>query len=135
MPTSLDESPVIEKTKELCQTILDQSDLHAPRQRITVFMADENSRAQYDSLVTKGQTLQQKQQMAVPLTSEEIADFEQQRETLLNNPVARGFLDAQEELRHVQESIRKYVARTLELGRVPDPEDFVSCGPGCGCSH
>jgi hypothetical protein len=69
------------------------------------------------------------------LSGEEITDFEQQRETLLNNPVARGFLDAQDELRQVQDSIRKYVTKTLEIGRVPEAEDFDSCGAGCSCGH
>jgi len=62
---------------------------------------------------------------------------EQHREALLNNPVARGFMDAQEELHQVQESIQQYVTKTLELGRVPSEEemDSGSCGHGCGCSH
>ena len=60
-----------------------------------------------------------------------------QREALLGNPVARGFLDAQEELNSIQESIQSHVAKTLELGRLPQPEDFEggSCGHGCGCHH
>jgi cell fate (sporulation/competence/biofilm development) regulator YlbF (YheA/YmcA/DUF963 family) len=82
-------------------------------------MADEQTRAQYDGLLTKGQALQQKQQQSMPLTGEEISDFEQHRDSLLKNPVASGFLDAQEELRQVQESIHKYVNKTLELGRLP----------------
>jgi cell fate (sporulation/competence/biofilm development) regulator YlbF (YheA/YmcA/DUF963 family) len=135
MPTLTEDNVVIQKTKELCQTILDQPDLQSARQRIDAFMADESSRAQYDGLVTKGQALQQKQQMATPLTSEEIADFEKHRETLLNNPVARGFLDAQEELHQVRDSVQKYVAKTLEIGRVPEPDDFSSCGHGCSCGH
>jgi len=100
-------------------------------------MGDEKTRAQYDGVMTKGQALQQKQQMSLPLTGEEISDFEQHREALLNNPVARGFMDAQEELHQVQESIQQYVTKTLELGRVPSEEemDSGSCGHGCGCSH
>ena len=75
--------------------------------------------------------------MSLPLTGEEISDFEQHREALLGNPVAKGFLDAQEELHQVQESIHKYVNKTLELGRLPNEEDFSdgSCGHGCGCHH
>jgi len=135
MPTLTEDNAVIQKTKELCQAILDQPDMQSARQRIDAFMADDNSRAQYDGLMTKGQALQQKQQMATPLTSEEIADFEKHRENLLNNPVARGFLDAQEELHEVRESVQKYVAKTLEIGRVPEPDDFSSCGHGCSCGH
>jgi hypothetical protein len=85
----------------------------------------------------KGQALQQKQQSATPLSNQEITEFEQHRESLMSNPVARGFIDAQEELREVQETISQYVSKTLELGRMPTDEDLSggSCGHGCGCHH
>src|SRR5438876_8651515 len=137
MEITIEESPVILKTKELCQAILDQPNMQSIRQRIDSFMGDENSRVQYDGLMLKGQALQQKQQMAMPLSGEEVADFEQHREALFNNPIARGFLDAQEELHQVQESIQSYVNKTLELGRLPTDEEINggSCGHGCGCHH
>jgi len=137
MQTMIEQTPVMLKTRELCQAIVDQPNMPSIRQRIDSFMGDEKTRAQYDGVMTKGQALQQKQQMSLPLTGEEISDFEQHREALLNNPVARGFMDAQEELHQVQESIQQYVTKTLELGRVPSEEemDSGSCGHGCGCSH
>ena len=135
METMIEETPVMQKTKELCQTILDQPNMQSIRQRVDAFMGDEQTRAQYDALMTKGQALQQKQQMSMPLSGEEITDFEQSREKLLGNSVARGFLDAQEELHQVQESIQKYITKTIELGRMPSDEEMSggSCGSGCGC--
>jgi cell fate (sporulation/competence/biofilm development) regulator YlbF (YheA/YmcA/DUF963 family) len=138
MQTTIEETPVIQKTKELCQAILDQPDMRSIRQRIDSFMGDEPTRALYDDLMSKGQALQQKQQMSLPLTGEEIADFEQHRDKLMANEVARGFMDAQQELHNVQESIQQYVSKTLELGRVPTEEelnDGGGCGHGCGCKH
>jgi len=137
MQTMTEESPVMLKTRELCQAILDQPDMQALRQRIGAFMADERTRSLYDGLMEKGQVLQDKQQRALPLTDAEIAEFEQHKTALLNNPVARGFLDAQEEMHHVQESIHNYVSKTLELGHVPTDEEINggSCGHGCGCHH
>jgi cell fate (sporulation/competence/biofilm development) regulator YlbF (YheA/YmcA/DUF963 family) len=138
MPTLTEESVVVQKTKELCQAILEQPNMNSIRQRVDAFMADEKTRAQYDGLMVKGQALQQKQQMSMPLTGDEITAFETEREALLNNPVARGFLDAQEELHQVQESIHQYVNKTLELGRMPTEEDISGggCGHGgCGCHH
>ena len=137
MQTTIEESPVTLKTKELCQTILDQPNIRSIRQRIDAFMGDEQTRNQYDDLLSKGQALQQKQQGAQPLSQQEIADFEQQREALLSNPVARAFLDAQEEMHDVQQSIHHYVTKTLELGRMPTEADLTSsCGHGgCGCGH
>src|ERR1035438_4817567 len=136
MAPTIEETAIARKTRELCQTILDEPSLQAVRQRIDTFMANDAVRAQYDDLVNKGQALQQKQQMSQTLTGEEISDFEQHRDTLLKNPVARGFLDAQQELHEVQESIQKYVSKTLELGRLPSEDELCSggCGDhGCGC--
>jgi cell fate (sporulation/competence/biofilm development) regulator YlbF (YheA/YmcA/DUF963 family) len=134
---TIEETQITQKTKELCQAILEEPNMRDIRQRIDAFMADDKTRAQYDGLVAKGQALQQKQQMSLPLSNEEINEFEKTRDNLLTNPVARGFLDAQEELHNVQESIQQYVSKTLELGRMPTEEDMGSggCGSGCGCHH
>ena len=137
MQTTIEETLVLQKTRELCQAILDQPNMQSIRQRIDAFTGDEKSRAQYENLVAKGQALQEKEQMSAPLSREEINDFEKQREAVFNNPVARNFLDAQEELQNVQTTIHQYVNKTLELGRMPTEEDLGggSCGHGCGCHH
>lgn len=132
-----EETVIVQKTKDLCQAILDQPNMRSIRQRIDTFMNDEKSKDQYDNLMARGQELQQKQQAAMQLSGEEISGFEKDREALLNNPVARGFLDAQEELHDVQETVQKYIHKTLELGRMPTDEDLNGggCGSGCGCHH
>ena len=137
MQTTTTESAILRKTKELCQAILDQPDTRSARRRIETFMLDEKARAQYEGVMTRGQALQEKQQRSVPLKGEEISAFEKDRDALLLNPVARGFLDAQEELHQVHASINHYVTKTLELGRMPTEADFDSgeCGHGCGCGH
>jgi cell fate (sporulation/competence/biofilm development) regulator YlbF (YheA/YmcA/DUF963 family) len=137
MQTTIEETGINQKTKELCQAILDEPSMLAIRQKIDAFMADDKARAQYDGLMEKGQSLQHKQQNSIQLSAEEIADFEKDRDALLGNPVARGFMDAQEEMHQVQESIQQHVSKTLELGRVPTEDDLGggSCGHGCGCHH
>ena len=135
--TQVDNGAVLEKTRELCETLLTEPSVNSIRQRIDTFMADDRSRSQYEAVMAKGQALHEKQHNSLPLSGEEITDFEKQREALLTNPVARGFLDAQEEMNALQEMIQKHVAKTLELGRLPSSEDFESgsCGSGCGCHH
>jgi cell fate (sporulation/competence/biofilm development) regulator YlbF (YheA/YmcA/DUF963 family) len=132
-----EESTIILKTKELCRTILDEPEYVALRKQVDAFMADEDAKNQYQSVLEKGDVLQQKQQTGMPLTGEEITEFESAREQLLANPVAKAFLDAQESMHRVQSSVSQYVAKTFELGRLPSEEDFNhgSCGSGCGCSH
>ena len=135
MPSTVEENAVLLKTKELCETILEQPKMKSIRQRINAFMGDTPTRSDYESLVNKGQALQQKQQASEQLTGEEIADFEEHRDRLLQNPVARAFLDAQEELHEVQKSVHHFVNKTLELGRLPTNEEVNggSCGGGCSC--
>jgi cell fate (sporulation/competence/biofilm development) regulator YlbF (YheA/YmcA/DUF963 family) len=140
MQTTTQESVITQKTRELCQTILDQPNMRSARERIQAFITDDKARAQYEGLMAKGQALQQKQQRSQQLSGDEISAFEKERDALLSNPVAREFLDAQEELHHVHQSINQYVSKTLELGRLPTEADFESsegggCGDGCGCGH
>ena len=129
------EDAVLQKTRELCQTIVDQPEFQALRSQVDAFLASEESKQQYQLVMEKGEALQQKQQMGMPLSNDEIAEFEKHRESLINNPIARAFLDAQQEMHKVQESVGQYVAKTFELGRMPSPDDFSSgsCGPSCGC--
>ena len=131
------EDAVLQKTIELCQAIVDQPEYRSLRRQVDAFFANDASKRQYQLVVERGEALQQKQQAGSPLSNDEIADFEKQRETLVNDPVARAFLDAQQEMHKVQESVGQYVSKTLELGRIPNPDDFPSesCGSGCGCHH
>jgi cell fate (sporulation/competence/biofilm development) regulator YlbF (YheA/YmcA/DUF963 family) len=137
MLTENEQAMVLEKTRELCTTILSQPNMGSIRKNIDAFLADDLARADYETLMEKGQALHEKQHRSLPLTGEEISDFEQHRDKVMNNPVARGFMDAQESLQEIQGSIQQHVTKALELGRMPTPEDFEhGCGSGsCGCKH
>lgn len=129
-----------EKARELCQTIVAQPQWTSIRTRIDAFLSDDATRGQFDAVNDKGRSLHEKQHTGQPLNGQEIADFEKQRDALLKNPVARGFLEAQDELHEIQHSVQKYISKTLQLGRVPTEsdlkEDEGGCGNGgCGCNH
>lgn len=132
------EDTIAQKTRELCQAILDHPDLRNARQSVDKFMADDRARSQYESVVQKGQALQHKQRQSEALTGAEIAAFEKEQEALMENAVARGFLDAQDQYHHIHESINRAVSKTLELGRMPTEAELEDggCGHGnCGCHH
>lgn len=124
-----------QKIEELCETILNQPEVKSIRQRIDAFNADTAAQKQYETLAERGEYLQHKQQQGAQLTDAEIAEFEKTREAFFANPVAKGFVDAQQQMHKMQDSVSKYVSKTLELGRVPAAEDMESgsCGSGCGC--
>jgi cell fate (sporulation/competence/biofilm development) regulator YlbF (YheA/YmcA/DUF963 family) len=132
MPTKIEE-----KTRELCQAIIDQPEMISIRKRIDTFLSDPGARGQYEAVMSQGQALQEKQARSEPLESAEIAGFEKHRDALMKNSIARGFLDAQEELHELQHLIQKSISKTIELGRIPTEGDFDngSCGHGCGCHH
>jgi len=126
---------VQQKTLELCQAIVEQPEFQEMRRQIDAFMRDESAKSQYQSVLEQGEMLQHKQQMGSPLSNDEIAAFEKDRDAFVKNPVARGFLDAQQQVQRVQESVGQLVAKTFELGRVPTDDDLAggNCGSGCGC--
>jgi cell fate (sporulation/competence/biofilm development) regulator YlbF (YheA/YmcA/DUF963 family) len=127
--------PVMAKTLELCETILSQPDFKTMKQDIEAFLADEKAKELYRVVAEKGEYLHHKQHQGVQLGDDEIAEYEQHRQALMGSAVARSFLDAQEQMREIQNTVTKYVTKTLEIGRVPGAEDFESCGSGCSCSH
>ena len=133
MATVTESSVITEKTRELCQTIVDQPEFQQIRSSIDAFLADEQARSQYQTVMEKGEQLQHKQRTGTALSNEEISDFESSRETLLGNPVARAFIDAQQQMHQVQSSVTQWVTKTFEIGRVPTEEDLASCGCGSGC--
>jgi len=132
-------STIIEtKARELCETIVAQPQWTSIRSRIDAFLSNDSARGQFDEVNRTGQSLHEKQHSGQPLDGQEVANFEQKRDALLKNPVARGFLEAQDELHEIQNSVQKYIHKTLQLGRVPTEADFKeegSCGDGCGCGH
>src|SRR5262245_40532837 len=119
MQTTIDDTGVIQKTRDLCQSIIDQPEFRQIRQRVEAFMADQAVKDLYQRVVEKGDALQQKQQFGVPMDNAEVAAFEQDREQLLNSSVAREFLEAQQQMHKIQESVMQFVGKTFELGRVP----------------
>ena len=62
MEVITDNTAVLQKTRELCQAILDQPDFPMIRRQVDAFLASEASKSQYQILVEKGEALQQKQQ-------------------------------------------------------------------------
>ncbi|MSU41251.1 MAG: YlbF family regulator [Pedosphaera sp.] len=136
MDTTLNLEPIAQQTNELCRAIIDQPEFVGLHKRIESFLSDEKLKFEYQTLNERGALLQQKQQYGVELKPEEVAEFETLRTEFLANPVAKGFLEAQEEVQQVQDRIHQHLAKAFELGRVPQSGDFDFCSDGfghCGC--
>ena len=100
-------------------------------------MTDEKLKYDYSMLNERGVLLQQKQQAGVEITEEEIVELDKLSQAFMANPVAKNFLEAQEEFQQVQNRINQVITKTFEIGRVPNQDDFDFCSDGfgdCGCS-
>ncbi len=128
--------PIFDKTVELCREILDHPKFSGMQETIQAFLNNADTRAAYENVIQLGDQLDQKQNNGTPLTQPEIDAYEAERDKLLADPIASEFLKVQREIHKVQETVNQYVAKTFELGRVPEDSDFEegSCGPSCGCS-
>jgi cell fate (sporulation/competence/biofilm development) regulator YlbF (YheA/YmcA/DUF963 family) len=130
-----EDSIVIAKTKELCTQIASDPSFIKLQESIAFFLNDDAARLQYQSVHEKGEELHHKQHAGVELGAVEIREFEAARDALFKNEVASDFLAAQRELENLQKEIGKYVAGTIELGRVPTSEDLSASGGGCCGGH
>jgi cell fate (sporulation/competence/biofilm development) regulator YlbF (YheA/YmcA/DUF963 family) len=138
MQTNIQNGELVrQKTRELCQAIVELPEFQSIRRCVESFMTDPEAQVQYQSLSEKGRQLHLKQEQGLPLDGEEIAAFDSERAAFFRNPVAKDFVDAQQRMQQTQEEVAQYVSKTFELGRVPSNEDFEggSCGHGCGCHH
>jgi cell fate (sporulation/competence/biofilm development) regulator YlbF (YheA/YmcA/DUF963 family) len=134
METQAKESPITQRTLELCQAIVDQSDFQVLKQKLDEFLSNELLKFEYQQVNGMGELLRMKQSQGLELKPEEITQFEALREKFLGDPVAQGFLDAQEQLQQLHEVVSRFLNKTFELGRRPDYEDVHdgSCRD-CGC--
>lgn len=131
-----DQSTVIRKTKELCEALLQEPEFQDLRLKVDQFMINDAVKEQYQDLSERSEYLQHKQDQGAELSEAEIKEYEAMRGRFLQNPIARGFLDAQKSIQELQETVNRYVSKTFELGRVPKADDLQgSCGEGCGCHH
>jgi len=125
------DSSVIAKTKELCAQIVAEPRFKELQGQVERFLDDDAARLQYQSVHERGEELHHKQHAGVELGAAEIREFEAARDALFKNEVATNFLNAQRELESIQQTVSKYVGMTLELGRVPEAEDFAEAEDGC----
>ena len=134
------DTPVIAKTKELCEALIAQDSYKALKAKFDAFVADQEAQLMYQALSEHQSRLVNKQEQGETLSEAEIQDFENKREQLLMHPVAGGFVEAQQGFEELRETVVNYVTKTFELGRLPTDEELKpkgGCcgggGGGCGC--
>src|ERR1700760_4738370 len=120
MQTLDPESGLIHRTRDLCQALVEQPDFVEIKGKLDAFLSDELLKFKFQQVNDLGNLLQMKQSQGLELKPDEIATFEQLRDELLGNPVAQGFLDAQQQMQQLHQMVDKFIDRTFELGRRPE---------------
>lgn len=137
------DTPVIAKTKELCEALIAQDSYKTLKSKFDAFVADQEAQLMYQALSEHQSRLVTKQEQGEPLTEAEIQEFENKREQLLLHPIAGGFVEAQQGFEDLRETVVRYVTKTFELGRLPTEDEVKpqgGCcggggGGGCGCGN
>mgnify|MGYP001793895028 FL=1 len=132
-------SAILDNTRELCPMILQSNEYQENVSKIQRFAKNEEAQAAYREFGELGETLQQKQQAGL-LTDEDVAGFDEKMAALKADPITGEFMEAEQTLNGMVAQISKTVGKTLELGRLPEPEDLEDSGccgggggGGCGC--
>jgi cell fate (sporulation/competence/biofilm development) regulator YlbF (YheA/YmcA/DUF963 family) len=132
--SSSTEADYMAKAKELCQSLLEDPNLKEVFSSIDSFMEDDEAKGLFSEMQTKGESLQMKQQSGVELTAGEVEEYNKIREKMLENDTANAFVQAQESIQSVHQTLGNWVSLVFENGRMPTDEEFAGhCGPRCGC--
>ncbi|MBI5772365.1 MAG: YlbF family regulator [Verrucomicrobia bacterium] len=132
--SSAAQSPhVLKQARELCRVLAAHAGFAETRRKFDEFMANAELRMRYHIAGERGRLLEMKQAGGLELTDQELAEYHAERDTLMQEPLVRGFQEAQAEMSRVQELLNRYLTLTYELGRAPTDEEVLghSCGPEC----
>ncbi len=128
-------SAILDKTRELCTLILQSSEYRDNVEKIDTFFNDKAAQAAYRDFSKLGERLHQKQHDG-ELSQADIDGYDAAETELRSNPVAAAFMDAEETLNGIVSQVSRLVGKSLELGRLPEPDELSGgcCNSGgCGC--
>lgn len=137
MTTLAPNSAILEKTRELCDLLLQSREYRESAAKIEAFFADESAQRAYRDFAELGERLHQRQQAGL-LNDADVAGYDAELQALKSDPVTGEFMAAEEMLNGIVRQISRHVGKTLELGRLPEPSDLEESGccnsGGCGCA-
>ena len=136
--TTLPEFATIEdKAREFCEFVVQDPGFAAARGKIDLFMENEEAKSAYRAWQEKGQQLHQMSHQGAQPSDEDVAEIEMLKATVMANPVAVDFAEAEDHMNSIFGSMVKILQKTLQNGEVPTAEELAEnecCGnSGCGC--
>lgn len=134
-------APTIEsRIQDLCEAIVADEEVRNARDQAEAFLADEDAVTLYREMATMGRALHRKSHDGEEPTAIEQRQFEDLQNRCDAHPAIVAFIEAQQILQGIAETVNGYVTKTLEKGHVPSEEEVWGksgggCGEGCGCHH
>ena len=127
-----------DKIQELCAAIVADEEVRTARENAEAFLADNDAVSLYRETSLLGRALHQKNQSGEEPSLADVRRFGELQDRCEAHPGIAAFIEAQQVLQGIAETVSGYVSRTLESGRVPTEEEVMGeggCGEGCGCHH
>lgn len=125
-----------EKTRELCQHLLDDPTFVSAQERIEAFESCEEAQELYHAWQTKTAELHHLHHQGRQPSQADIVEVERLKEAVMDNAVAFDFVEAEDSLNLIFSTVMKMVQKTLQNGRIPTEEELHEhgcCGGGsCG---
>jgi cell fate (sporulation/competence/biofilm development) regulator YlbF (YheA/YmcA/DUF963 family) len=125
-----------DKIQELCAAIVADEEVSTARANAEAFLADMDAVTLYRETSLLGRELHQKGHKGEEPTPAETRRFNELQDRSEAHPGIAAFIEAQQVLQGIAETVSNYVSKTLETGKVPTEEEAMGsggCGEGCGC--
>lgn len=125
-----------DKIQELCAAIVADEEVQAARESAEAFLADSDAVKLYRETSLLGRELHQKNHGGAEVSPMDQRRFGELQDRCEAHPGIAAFIEAQQVLQGIAETVSTYVSKTLESGRVPTEEEMAGqggCGEGCGC--
>lgn len=132
------DSNLLEATTALCNLLSNSQQVIAAKARIGLFFQNPEATKLFEEVNSYGEELRNKHLAGMPPTEEEIAKFDGLRQSVMENELAVGFLEARQSIDGILSTISQYLGMSIDLGRAPTEEEVAnarkaSASCSCGC--
>ncbi|MDF1816290.1 MAG: YlbF family regulator [Verrucomicrobiales bacterium] len=124
-----------EKTRELCQFILEDPAYAAASGSIDTFQESEEAQKIYRNWQQKAAELHHMHHEGKEPEQSDIVELERLKQVVMDNQIAADFVEAEDSVNDIFGTVMKMVQKTLQNGSIPTEDDLNECcgNSGCGC--
>lgn len=128
--TTIAELPQLaDKARELCGFILESPEYEVLQGRFETFEKDTTAQKIHHAWRERDYELQRQHREGNMPTKDQIAELEKLRTAALENEVVVDYVESEQALSKMFQTVMKVVQKSLETGRVPTDEELSEC---CG---